>query len=176
MNRAMALKEKLVQNCHGRVLIDADFCEYVRLSHPVLRENALAHVMAADMVIVSTRGTEALPAHVQEWLNEVASLRRGEIVCAEFLGEASRTKTAAFHEVMARWASQCGCRLLSNLFPPLPGPEPAGGVSDLFAKDGAKTAHPDRPDAPMKSPGAVTCPSKQRSRHSRLAPLLSRDL
>jgi hypothetical protein len=74
-------------------------------------------VMASDMIIVSARGTEAMPAHVNEWLNEIVTLRPGEIVVAEFLGVASREEAAGFHEFMDQWASRCGTCLFSNLFP-----------------------------------------------------------
>ena len=74
MNRALALKEKLAQNCRERVIIDANFCEYVRLSHPLLRETATTQVMAADMIVVSAKGTETLPSYVQEWMHEVMTL------------------------------------------------------------------------------------------------------
>jgi hypothetical protein len=117
MNRAMSLKEKLVQNCREHIIIDADFCEYVRLSHPVLRENAIGHVMASDMIIVAAKGTEAMPAHVNEWLNEIVALRHGDLVFAEFLGVASREEATGFHGFMDQWASRCGSFLFSNLFP-----------------------------------------------------------
>jgi hypothetical protein len=131
MNRALALKEKLVQNCREQAIIDADFCEYVRLNHPVLRESAIAHVMASDMIIVSARGTEAVPAYVHEWLNEVVALRPGDMVFAEFLGATSREKAAGFHGIMDQWASRCGSCLFSNLFPHSHVPGPVAAVPAL---------------------------------------------
>ena len=129
MNRALALKEKLAKNCRDQVIIDADFYEYVRLSHPHLRENALAHVAGADMIIITAKGTEALPGFIQEWMNEIGNLRPGNIVCAEFLGATSPEKAATFHGFMDKWAERFGSFLFSNLFP---NPKTGGTVSGCF--------------------------------------------
>jgi hypothetical protein len=117
LDRAIALKEKLAKNCCNQVLIEADFCEYARLCHPRLRENATAHAIDADMIIVSARGTDAVPMFVQNWMSEIGALCSEKIVCAEFLHAASIDKATVFHRFMDKWASQSNTFLFSNLFP-----------------------------------------------------------
>jgi len=68
---ALSLKEKLRENCRHQAVIGADFCEYARLRHPRLRENASRKAIASDMIIVSAHGTAAFPGFVQNWMNEL---------------------------------------------------------------------------------------------------------
>ncbi len=117
LQRARALKEKLAGNCGDEVGIEAEFYEYARLCHPRLRENAGADAMAADMIIVSARGTEALPAFVQTWMNEMGAQCPEKIVCAEFLQTESSERAGVFHRFMDHWAAKRGTLLFSNLFP-----------------------------------------------------------
>ena len=117
LDRALQLKEKLLDNCRDQADIEADFCEYARLCHPRLRENATAHAATADMIIVSARGTEALPAFVQTWMNEMSARCSEKIVCAEFLHTDSSDRASGFHRFMDNWAAQRGALLFSNLFP-----------------------------------------------------------
>ena len=117
LQRACTLKEKLAGNCGEEVKIEAEFYEYARLCHPRLRENAAAEAVAADMIIVSARGTEALPAFVQTWMNEISARGSGEIVCAEFLHTESSDRAGVFHRFMDHWAAKRGALLFSNLFP-----------------------------------------------------------
>ena len=127
LDRAVTLKERLAANCQDQeVVVEADFCEYARLCHPRLRESATEHAIAADMIIVSARGTQAIPAFVQNWMNEIGALCNEKIVCAEFLDAETTEKATVFHRFMDKWASQQGAFLFSNLFPasPMEMPEP----------------------------------------------------
>jgi hypothetical protein len=117
LERAIALKEKLAKNCGDQVLVEADFCEYARLCHPRLRENATSQAIDSDMIIVSARGTDAVPMFVQNWMSEIGALCSEKIVCAEFLHTASTEKATVFHRFMDKWASQSNTFLFSNLFP-----------------------------------------------------------
>lgn len=120
LERAESLRERLATNCDGQVLIESDFCEYARLCHPRLRENATVQAVDSDMIIISARGTSAVPAFVQAWMNELGALCTEKIVCAEFLTAPSPDKATIFHRFVDKWASQRGAFLFSNLFPHSP--------------------------------------------------------
>jgi hypothetical protein len=117
LNRAMALKETLVENCRDQADIEAHFCEYARLCHPRLRENATVHAAAADMIVISAQGSDGLPAFVQMWMNELGSRCSDKTVCAEYLHTDSSDRASSFHRYMNKWATQKGILLFSNLFP-----------------------------------------------------------
>jgi hypothetical protein len=117
VNRALALKEKLDRNCQPYVLIKADFCDYARLCHPRLKQAASSRATEADMMIISAKGTELMPAFVQKWMDEASALRLEKIPCAEFLESDAPETATIFHQFMEKWASQNGSFLLSNLFP-----------------------------------------------------------
>jgi hypothetical protein len=117
VNRAILLKEKLAANCRNKVIIEADFVEYARLCHPRIRENATLQATAAEMIIVTARGIDAVPEFVQNWMNQLVGLCPEKIVAAEFLQENSPEKTGVFHRFVEKWASQNGAFLFSNLFP-----------------------------------------------------------
>jgi len=117
VNRANDLKIRLAQNCQNQVIIEADFCEYARLSHPRLRELALTKAINSDMIVISANGTEAIPEFVQDWMNETDKSSQEKKAYAEFLHEESHDKATTFHRFMDNWASQRGTVLFSNLFP-----------------------------------------------------------
>jgi hypothetical protein len=117
LDRATALKETLAENCQDQVEIEAHFCEYARLCHPRLRDNATAHVADADMIVLSARGSDGLPAFVQTWMNELGHRCPDKTVCAEFLHTDSSDRAGGFHRFMNTWAAQKGILLFSNLFP-----------------------------------------------------------
>jgi hypothetical protein len=116
-NHAIALKDKLVLNCRTKVDIDAHFFEYARLCHPRLRANATQQALASEMIIVTARGTEAVPEFVQNWMNQLGGLCLEKIVCAEFLLAPPIEQATTFHRFIDRWASQSGGFLFSNLYP-----------------------------------------------------------
>jgi hypothetical protein len=124
LNCAMALKDKLAVNCQSQVVIDAHFYEYARLCHPRLRANATQQALASEMIIVTARGTEALPEFVQNWMNQLGELCMDKIVCAEFLLAPPSEQAMTFHRFIDRWASQSGGFLFSNLFPDSRSPIP----------------------------------------------------
>lgn len=117
LNRANSLKEKLTENCRHQVVIEASFCEYSRLDHPCLRQKATLDALEADMIIVTARGTEAMPLFVQNWMTEIGAESSQKIVCAEFLNAGCRNQAAAFHQFMNKWATEKSALLISNLFP-----------------------------------------------------------
>ena len=129
LGRALALKERLAENCRHQADIEAEFCQYARLCHPRLKKNATAHAISADMIVLSAQGTDGLPAFVQTWMNEISTLCSDKIACAEFLHTDSSNRASGLHRFMENWAAQSGAQLFSNLFPSCQFGEPEAAVA-----------------------------------------------
>ena len=117
VNRAISLKETLAANCRDKVTVEADILEYARLCHPRLRKEATQQAAAAEMIIVTARGTDAMPEFVQNWMNELGNMCPEKIVAAEFVLARCPERAGIFHRFIDKWASQNNAFLFSNLFP-----------------------------------------------------------
>jgi hypothetical protein len=108
---ALKLKNVLAANCQQHVMIEATFCNFARLGHPILKESLKRHASEADMIIVSATTPDGLPIFVQNWIKEFAPVKK-PLACAHFCTTApSAPRTFQF---MEQWSRQAGAAYFSN--------------------------------------------------------------
>jgi hypothetical protein len=66
--RAKEVSERLANQLKEECEINSGLWKFEVLAHPQLREQAASEAAQADMIIVSARAAEELPAHVRRWI------------------------------------------------------------------------------------------------------------
>jgi len=109
---ALKLKNVLATNCQQHVIIEATFCNFARLCHPLFKESLKRDASEADMIIVSATKPDGLPIFVQNWIKEFTPLKK-PLACAHLCtSSSSRPSTFQF---MEQWSRQAGAAYFSNV-------------------------------------------------------------
>jgi hypothetical protein len=108
---ALKLKNVLATNCQQHVMIEATFCNFALLCHPMLRESLKRDASEADMIIVSAKRPDGLPIFVQNWIKEFTPVKK-PLACAHFCTSAPSDPSA--FQFMEEWSRQAGAAYFSN--------------------------------------------------------------
>jgi len=130
LERALKLKDTIVNNCRTQVSIEARFCVFARLCHPRLKEIATDQIAEADMLVVSSSNKFGLPFFVQNWLAQ-ALPQKAKIACAVHMRD--ELAGPVDDQFLQNWSKQNGATYFSNHVPEAnynqAGLNQAGGLS-----------------------------------------------